>query len=53
MGLGCDALGQGQFYGRQHRLFIMVKDQRKDVDHLAVATRSSQHLTCPPERPLV
>ena len=39
MGLGRDALGQRQFHGGQHGLFIVVQNERKDVDHLAVASR--------------
>lgn len=35
-GLGGDALGNGHFHGDPHRLFIMVQNQRQDLDHLPV-----------------
>lgn len=44
MGLGRDAFGQSHLHSNQHRLFIMLQDQRQNIDHLAIAAGSSQHL---------
>ncbi len=44
MGFGRDTLGQGQFHGAQHCLFIMMQNQRQDIDHLTIATGAAQHL---------
>ena len=44
VGLGCDPLGKGQFDCGQYSLLIVLQDQGKDIDHLAIATRPSQHL---------
>ena len=44
MCLGGDPFGQSQFHSGQNSLLVMVQDQCKDIDHLAVSTRMSQHL---------
>ena len=43
MGLGRDALGNGHFHGDQHRLFILMQNQRQDLDHLPVTAGLAQH----------
>ena len=44
MGPGRHALGQGQFHSRQHGLFVVLKNQGKDVDHLPITAGLAQHL---------
>ncbi len=44
MGLGRHAPDQRQFHGGQHGLFIVVQNERKDVDHLAVTAGLAQHV---------
>jgi hypothetical protein len=44
MGFCGDTLGQRHFHGYQHRLFLVMQNQRKDVDHLSVTTRLAQHM---------
>ena len=39
MGLCGDTLGQGHFHGDQHGLFIVMQDQRQDIDHPLVGRR--------------
>ena len=36
MGFGRHAFGQGQFHGGEHGLFVVVQDEGKDIDHLAI-----------------
>jgi hypothetical protein len=43
MRLGRDASLQRQFDGGEHGLFVMLKDQGEDLDHLAVAARRLEH----------
>ena len=38
MGFGRHALGQRQFRGGQHGLFVVVKYEGEDIDHLPVTT---------------
>ena len=44
MGLGRHALGQGEFHGGQYGLLIVLQDERENIDHLPVSTRTAQHL---------
>ena len=44
MGLGCHALGQGQFHCGQHGLFVVLENQGEDVDHLPITAGLAQHL---------
>lgn len=44
MGLGRHALGQGQFHRGKHGLFVVLKNQGENVDHLAVPAGFAQHL---------
>ena len=44
MGLGCHALGQGQFHCGQHGLFVVLENQGVDVDHLPITAGLAQHL---------
>ncbi len=43
MGFGCDALSQRHLHSDQHGLFVVVQNQRKDVDHLPVTAGATQH----------
>lgn len=43
MGLGRDACLQRQFHRAQHILFIVMQDQRQDIDHLTVTAGLTQH----------
>ena len=43
VGFGCDALSQGHFHGDQHGLFVVMQNQRQDIDHLPVTTRLAKH----------
>jgi len=38
-----DTLGQGHFYGDQHSLFIVMQNQRQDIDHFPITARLAQH----------
>ena len=38
---GRHALSQSQFNRNQHSLFVMMQDQRQDIDHLAITARPS------------
>ena len=40
MGLGGHARSQGHFHSHQHGLFIVMQNQRQNVDHLADPHRS-------------
>ena len=44
MRLGGHACVQRQFYGTQNGVFIMVQNQRQDIDHLAVSAFLAQHV---------
>ena len=39
MGLGWNACLQGHLHGQEHGILIVLQDQGKDVDHLAVTAR--------------
>jgi hypothetical protein len=43
MGLGRDTFSQGHFHGDQHSLFVVMQNQRQDVDHLPVTAGATQH----------
>ena len=44
MHLGGHACFQREFYSTQNGVFVMVQNQGQDIDHLAVATFSAQHM---------
>ena len=44
MRLGCYAGLQGQFHSAQDDLFVVMKNERKDVRHLAITARAAEHL---------
>ena len=44
MGLGRHALGQRQFHGGQHGLFIVVKHEGEDIHHLPIPTGFAEHV---------
>ena len=44
MGLGWHTLGQGQFHGGKHGLFIVVQHEGEDIDHFAVTAGLAQHV---------
>ena len=44
MCLGRHARSQGHFHRGQHSLFIVVQDQRQDIDHLSVTPGLAQYV---------
>lgn len=44
MHFGCHALIQSQFHSTDDGLFVVMKDEGKDIGHLTITTRAAQHL---------
>ncbi len=44
MRFGCHALIQSQFYSPHDNLFVVMKDEGKDIGHLTITTGAAKHL---------
>ena len=44
MRFGCHTRTQGQFHSTEYDLFVVLKDEGKDVDHLTITAGAAKHL---------